>query len=125
MIKELDNSLELKEFNVEEKNPFTKYIAYYIDNIVVGYLVYLLIYDRVEIDYIFVKEEYRSRKIASNMLEYLIDISKKQNVFNITLEVRENNENAIKLYTKYGFKKVAIRKGYYEGIDGLLMELIL
>lgn len=125
MIKELDNTLELKEFNVEEKNPFTKYIAYYIDKKIVGYLVYLLIYDRVEIDYIFVKDEYRNRKIASNMLEYLIDILKKQNILNITLEVRENNESAIKLYTKYGFKKVTVRKGYYEGIDGLLMEMIL
>ena len=40
----------------------------------------------------------------------------------ITLEVREDNLYAIKLYEKFGFIKKAIRKGYYQGIDGILME---
>ena len=26
------------------------------------------------------------------------------------------------LYKKFGFEKKAIRKGYYHGIDGILME---
>ena len=41
---------------------------------------------------------------------------------NITLEVRKDNIYAIKLYEKNGFKQVAIRKNYYNGIDGILME---
>ena len=41
---------------------------------------------------------------------------------NITLEVKQTNASAIHLYEKNGFKKVAIRKGYYNGIDGILME---
>ena len=40
----------------------------------------------------------------------------------ITLEVREDNIPAIKLYEKNGFIKKAKRKGYYNGIDGFLME---
>ena len=40
----------------------------------------------------------------------------------ITLEVREDNEPAIRLYLKNNFNKTAIRKGYYKGIDGILME---
>ena len=40
----------------------------------------------------------------------------------ISLEVNVNNLYAIKLYENFGFKKVAIRKGYYNGIDGFLME---
>ena len=40
----------------------------------------------------------------------------------ITLEVNENNLPAISLYKKYGFKEVAKRKGYYSGIDAILME---
>ena len=38
------------------------------------------------------------------------------------IEVKQTNEIAIKLYQKYNFKQVAIRKGYYNNIDGLLME---
>jgi len=40
----------------------------------------------------------------------------------ITLEVKENNYPALALYKKFQFKQVAIRKGYYEGTDGILME---
>ena len=41
---------------------------------------------------------------------------------NISLEVNVNNIPAIKLYKKNGFIEKAIRKGYYQGIDGILME---
>ena len=50
---------------------------------------------------------------------------KKQKCVNITLEVNKENTYAIKLYKKVGFKEVAIRKNYYDGVDGILMELIL
>ena len=40
----------------------------------------------------------------------------------VTLEVRIDNIPAIKLYEKCGFKKIAIRQNYYNGIDGILME---
>lgn len=44
---------------------------------------------------------------------------------NITLEVNVLNDAAIKLYKKFNFTVVSIRRGYYKGIDGYLMELIL
>ena len=42
----------------------------------------------------------------------------------ITLEVREDNISAIKVYEKLGFKRKAIRKNYYDGVDGILMERV-
>jgi Acetyltransferases len=115
---------ELKDFKLlNENNPYSNYIGYFSDDEVLGYIEYLLIYDRIEISNIFVKEEYRNRKIATNMLKYLIDLSK--GLVNITLEVNKNNIYAIKLYKNLGFKEVAIRKGYYNGVDGILMELVL
>ena len=41
---------------------------------------------------------------------------------NITLEVKIDNTPAIKLYKKFDFEEVALRKGYYNGVDGILME---
>ena len=38
------------------------------------------------------------------------------------LSCKKSNDSAIHLYEKYGFEKKAIRKGYYNGIDGILME---
>lgn len=124
MIKEVSFN-ELNSFDIKYNNVFTKYIAYYIDNNVIGYLVYEKLYDRVEIDYIYVLETFRNKKIGSLMMEYLINLCKQNNIYNITLEVNINNINAIKLYEKYNFKTISIRKGYYKGIDALLMEVKL
>ena len=101
-----------------KNNPFAKYLVYVCDNDVVGYLYYSDIYDRIEINQITVFENYRRKGYASKMMEYLIRKNK-----SITLEVKCSNNSAINLYKKYGFKQVSIRKGYYNGIDGILMSL--
>ena len=101
-----------------ENNPFANFIVYKKDNNIIGYLYYSLIYDRIEINQFEVLPEERRKGVASKLLEYLID----NNNLEMTLEVKIDNIPAIKLYEKYGFEKVGIRKGYYNGIDGILME---
>lgn len=118
MIKET-NDIELINtflnfFNVSYiDNPFRKYVVY--DNIAI--LVYSEIYDRLEIDYIYVLEEYRKNGIASKLLHYLFS---KYN-YACSLEVRCDNIAAINLYKKYDFDIVSIREKYYGNIDGYLM----
>lgn len=130
MIKEIaSSSIELKEFLLENKisiidnDPFSKVIVYIEDNNVIGFLSYSIIYERVEINYIYVLESYRSQKIASKMLDYMIRTCKICD--NITLEVRKSNSIAISLYKKYGFKEVATRENYYNDEDGFLMMLVV
>ena len=128
MIKELtkdnitiiNNSFINKEEVLKElsNNPFSKYIVYLENNEVIGYLYYSDIYDRVEINQIEINSIHRNCGYGSKLLGYLINSVNK----NITLEVNKDNIYAIKLYKKYNFKEVAIRKGYYNGIDGILME---
>lgn len=103
-------------------NSFTNYYAYIIDEEVVAFINYDIMYERSELININVKEEYQNQKIATKLLEFMINDCINKKVESITLEVRENNFNAIHLYEKMGFVKVSIRKGYYNGIDGLLME---
>lgn len=56
-------------------------------------------------------------------MENLINISKSLNINNITLEVNENNLSAIKLYNKFVFEEVGIRKNYYDGkYNAILMN---
>ena len=124
MIEEIEkigkNNLLSPEFVDKEleSNPYAHFLVYKNNNNIVGYLYYSLIYDRIEINQIEVFEGQRHKGIASKLMEHLIN--KEQ--LDITLEVRVNNYNAIKLYKKYNFEEVAIRKGYYNGIDGILME---
>ena len=94
-------------------NPFRKYVVY--DDKAI--LVYSLIYDRLEIDYIYVLKEYRNIGIASKLLDYLF----KKYGFSCSLEVRVDNKEAINLYKKFNFEIATIRKNYYQNIDGYLM----
>ena len=68
------------------------------------------------------KIKYQNKKIGTKLIEQMINDCRKNNVSSITLEVKKSNNNAIHLYEKMGFTKVSIRKGYYQGIDGILME---
>lgn len=101
-------------------NPFAKYLFYIENNKIIGYLYYSDIYDRVEINQIEVEEIHRNCGIGTKLLKKLIDAVQK----NITLEVKIDNIPAIKLYKKFNFEEKAIRKGYYKGQDGILMERI-
>ncbi len=112
----------ISEVDILNGNPFAKKIEYYLDNKSVGYLEYSLIYDRIEIDNVYVLEEYRFNGIGTKLLDYLINIAFDKKVDNITLEVRLSNIIARNLYKKFGFKEVAIRKYYYGDEDGILMK---
>ena len=57
------------------------------------------------------------------LLDYLISYSKSINLKTITLEVNELNLPAIKLYKKFAFSKLGIRKKYYNGEnDAIIMR---
>ena len=101
-----------------DTNPYAGYLVYIDDRIVIGYLYYSDIYDRIEINQINILDRYRRNGHASELMKHLIAKNK-----NISLEVKCDNTPAINLYEKHGFKKVAIREGYYDGVDGHLMIL--
>lgn len=112
----------IRELEKIDDNPFCRYVEYLIEDKVVAKMKYSLIYDRMELDDILVKEEYRNQKIGNKMMAYLISVAINEKVVNITLEVRKSNEIARNLYKKYGFREVALRKNYYGNEDGILME---
>ena len=118
-IKDLPNGfLKLETVEKElEINPFGCYLLY-VENSTLGYIYYSDIYDRVEINQFEVENIHRNCGIGNRLLKKFTETVDKS----ITLEVRENNLNARHLYKKYGFKEVAIREKYYQGIDGILME---
>ena len=111
----IDNGYLEKEF---QNNPFAKLIVLEENNKIIGYLYYSDIYDRAEINQIEIEIFHRNCGKGTLLMDYFTKHVDKD----ITLEVKENNIPAIKLYEKFGFCKKAIRKGYYNGIDGLLME---
>ena len=107
----------LQIFNVEySENEFRNVLVYEENSVIAGVLVYLLIYDRVEIEYIVVKDEYKNKGIGSKLLKYI-----EKDIKNVTLEVRESNTIAINFYKKNGYSIVSTRHNYYKDEDGYLM----
>lgn len=106
--------------NLEEIIKNKEIIGYYIDNKLVGFIIFKTMYEITDLLYIVVDKLYRRKNIASKLLEELIGNSEK-----VMLEVRCDNDNAIKLYKKYDFKIINIRKKYYDNMDAYVMELML
>ena len=119
-INEIENSfIDIEEIENEfNSNPFAKILIYKENNIVIGYLYYSDIYDRAEINQFEVEVSHRKCGKGKNLLNKMLELVDKS----ITLEVRKDNLPAINLYKSVGFVEKAIRKGYYQGIDGILME---
>lgn len=65
----------------------------------------------------------RRKGIGELLLLNIIDRAHKLASKRVTLEVRPSNQAARKLYTKYGFREVGQRKGYYPdtGEDAIIM----
>ena len=116
----LDNSFIDVDYIKREliSNPYGKVIILKELDEIIGYIYYSDIYERIEINMFEINLIHRNCGKGDFLLKKLIQKVNK----NITLEVRKDNIYAIKLYEKNGFKQVAIRKNYYNGIDGILME---
>ncbi len=111
-----DNGIDL--FN---RGPFSVLMVYESDGNVVGFISYSIIYDRAEVDYIYVDENSRNHKIASQLLDFCVKDAITKGCLNVTLEVNEHNAMGIGLYKKFGFLEGTKRKNYYHGNDALLM----
>ena len=119
-INEIENSfIDIEKIKNEfNSNPFAKILIYKENNIVIGYLYYSDIYDRAEINQFEIEVSHRNCGKGKILLNKMLEFVDKS----ITLEVRKDNLPAIHLYKYVGFVEKAIRKGYYQGIDGILME---
>lgn len=99
------------------------YSAFDKDNNLVGYAGAWQIIDEAHITTIAVKPELKRMKIGEALLNRILQDCYENGIKYITLEVRESNIPAIKLYEKYGFKSLGLRKGYYQNNneDALIM----
>lgn len=88
---------------------------------IIGFINFSIIYDRSELNYIFVLQKYRKKGYAKKMIDFLIDYVENNNCSNITLEVRKSNIIAINIYKKFKFKVIAERKNYYGNEDAIMM----
>ncbi len=80
---------------------------------ITGFVGMWIMVDEAHIINIAVREVCRGKGIGELLLISSIDMATKLKAQVATLEVRASNTVAQNLYTKYGFTKVGVRRGYY------------
>ena len=99
-----------------EGNPVNKIIVAENDGVVVGFIDFLITFNSSTIMQVAVTKEFRGKGIATQLLSEMENSFPKEIddiVESVTLEVRESNEAAQKLYLKNGYKIVVVKSHYY------------
>ena len=116
-----------KSFEDELKNDMAHYFIAREGDEIIGYAGFWNVSGEGDITNIAVDEKYRRKHIGSALLEALIKKAAALKLELLTLEVRRSNIAAQRLYAKYGFEEIGIRKGYYSNNreDALIMSKTL
>ena len=94
-----DKTKANQEFNTEE--------------IIIGYIKIWKVLEESHIEQIGVIEKFRGQGIGEKLLVLSLRYCWENNIKKILLECRKSNSSAIKLYKKYLFNIVSVRKNYY------------
>ena len=121
-ITEFDDFWKPENLKSELENLNSKYIVAKENGLVVGFAGIWFSVDDAHITNIVVRKSYRHKGIGNALLKVLIELGKAKE--SLTLEVNTQNEIAQKLYLKYGFENLGVRKKYYGGTqDSYIMTL--
>ncbi len=90
---------------------------------VVGYIAYEVILDEGSLIELAVLPEYRQKGIGRKLVELMLTSC--DGVRTVCLEVRASNTPAMRLYESVGFRRISMRRGYYDSPkeDAVIMIL--
>lgn len=111
-------------FAQELNNPCANYVvAINEKNKCVGYMGIWKIFDEAHVTNLAVHPKFQKKGVAHLLIIASLDLCYREKIKYVTLEVRESNERAKKLYDSFGFKSLGVRKKYYQdnGEDAIIM----
>ncbi len=110
-------------FREELRSKRSYFYLAFVEGELVGYSGFWLVLDEAHITSLTVAAQYRGAGYGREQLMHLLSVGEEKDVRAFTLEVRESNEPARKLYESAGFHRAGLRKGYYAttGEDAVVM----
>ncbi len=90
----------------------------FFEKSLVGYIISKISYPETHILNLTVDKTFRNNGIGESLIKLIINDARIRNSQDIILEVRSSNIVAQYLYEKLSFKKIGIRKDYYESDNG-------
>ncbi len=100
---------------------YSQYIVAKIGHEIVGFAGIKVVLDEADIMNIVTRIDKRNLGIGSILLEELLSLASELKCKSINLEVNESNLSAIHLYEKYNFKRIGLRKKYYNNTDNAIL----
>ncbi len=95
------------------RNRRARYLVLEKDEKIIGYVGMWFVPGEIHITSLAVASEFRRQGTASRLIEQVYMAAMEKRLYRITLEVRESNKVARKLYKKEGFRETGVRPGYY------------
>ena len=94
-----------------------------LDSKLIGYCCCWEIEDELQIANLAVHPDFRKQGIGKKILQEILNQACQKKLKKLTLEVRESNQAALKLYSGFGFSEIGRRKKYYRkpDEDGLIL----
>lgn len=92
---------------------------------ILGYVCYWILFEELRVMTLAVAPTARRQGVATALVRYALQDGQEHGVTRALLEVRISNEEAMRLYAKFGFHHVAVRAQYYHNPteDAVIMEL--
>jgi ribosomal-protein-alanine N-acetyltransferase len=83
-----------------------------------AYGIVMLALDEGHLLNLSVAQESQRRGLGWRTLEWFADVARGHGARTMLLEVRPSNPAAIRLYERYGFQRIGVRRGYYPAAQG-------
>ena len=109
-------------FADELKKDYSHYFVAETDGEIMSYAGIWCIYETAELIRIATTPKHQQKGVAKELMQTILECAKSCGCERMMLEVRKSNIPAQRLYKKFGFNEISIRKGYYSGEDAVIME---
>ncbi len=84
----------------------------------IGYAVVMTALDEAHLLNFAVASRWQRRGVATQFLQFLLDRAEDGKRDMLYLEVRPSNVAGVKLYQRFGFKQLGVRRDYYPAVTG-------
>jgi ribosomal-protein-alanine N-acetyltransferase len=102
-----------RSFENELEHKYGIFFVGLVDGNVAAYGGTWVLVDEAHVTNVVVREDLRGNGIGRKLMNMMLEEAKKKGALCATLEVRQSNVAAIKLYETLGFHQLTVRKAYY------------
>jgi ribosomal-protein-alanine N-acetyltransferase len=83
-----------------------------------AYAIVMLALDEAHLLNLSVARTFQRSGLGWRTLEWVAEVARGHGARSMLLEVRPSNPSAIRLYERYGFQRIGVRRGYYPAAAG-------